>query len=162
MNKQEVYDFLRKKDINFEVTEHPALFSMNDVCDIDLPYPDCDAKNLFVRDNKKKNYYLITVKGSKRVDLNEFRTKHNIGRLSFASENDLKKFLDITPGSVTPFALLNDDSKSVHFFIDEEFKKSPYLIGIHPNDNTATVWINVYDLIDIIKEHGNNVEFVLL
>ena len=54
MNKKEIYDFLNSNKIEYEVTEHPALFSMDDVCDVELPYPDADAKNLFVRDDKKK------------------------------------------------------------------------------------------------------------
>ena len=162
MNKQEIYDFLKNHKIHFEVTEHPALFSMDDACDIVFPYPECDAKNLFVRDDKKRNYYLITVKGSKRVDLNDFRLKHNTRRLSFASAEDLKAFLKLTPGSVTPFGLLNDEKRAVFFFIDEEFKNEPCFMGIHPNDNTATVWINVYDLLEIIKEHGNEFEFANL
>ena len=46
---------------------------MDEVCDVVLPHPECDAKNLFVRDDKKREYFLITVKGNKRVDLKEFR-----------------------------------------------------------------------------------------
>ena len=89
MNKKEIYDFLNSNKIEYEVTEHPALFSMDDVCDVELPYPDADAKNLFVRDDKKRNYYLITVRGAKRVDLKEFGTEHRTRRLWFASADDL-------------------------------------------------------------------------
>lgn len=40
---------------------------MAELSNIEIPYPEYDAKNLFVRDDKKRNYYLITVKGDKRV-----------------------------------------------------------------------------------------------
>ena len=85
MNKQETYEYLRTRNIEFEITEHKAVFNMKEFADVELPYPQWDAKNLFVRDDKKRNYYLITVKGDKRVDLKEFRKQHGLRNLSFAS-----------------------------------------------------------------------------
>lgn len=64
MTKQETYDFLNAKNIEYEITEHKAVFSMDKICDVVLPHPECDAKNLFVRDDKKREYFLITVKGN--------------------------------------------------------------------------------------------------
>ncbi len=69
MNKTDIYDLLRAKDISFEITEHKAVYNMSEASEIYLPYPEAEAKNLFVRDDKKKNYYLITLKGNKKVDL---------------------------------------------------------------------------------------------
>ena len=68
-----------------EITEHKAVYNMAELTDVALPYPEADAKNLFVRDDKKRNYYLITVRGDKRVDLKEFRHKYGTRALSFAS-----------------------------------------------------------------------------
>lgn len=158
MNKQEVYEYLTENKIGYEVTEHKAVFNMEELSEVELPYPEWDAKNLFVRDDKKRNYYLITVKGSKRVDLKEFRKKHGLRVLSFASADDLKSILKLTPGSVTPFGLLNDTERRVHFYLDSEFKGN--LIGVHPNDNTATVWIKSDDLIELIKNFANEADFV--
>ena len=134
---------------------------MEELSQIDIPYPEADAKNLFVRDDKKRTYYLITVKGNKRVNLKEFKNKNNTRNLSFASEKDLKDIMNLTAGSVTPLGLLNDKELKVQFYIDKAFMEGKsHLIGIHPNDNTATIWIKVEDLIDIIKEHGNEVNVV--
>ncbi len=155
MGKKEIYDFLKNREIDFEVTEHKAVFNMEELSEVDLPYPECDAKNLFVRDEKKKNYYLITVKGDKRVNLKEFRKAHGLKNLSFASPEDLLNILKLTPGSVTPLGLLNDEENKVHFYLDQEFNGGK--IGVHPNDNTATVWLNVSDLIKIIENSGNKV-----
>ena len=69
MDKQGVYRFLQERGIEYECVEHPAAYNMEEMSHIALPYPEADAKNLFVRDEKKRDYYLITVKGSKRVDL---------------------------------------------------------------------------------------------
>ena len=73
MNKQQIYDYLNQENVWYEITEHEAVYNMAELSNIEIPYPEYDAKNLFVRDDKKRNYYLITVKGDKRVNLKEFR-----------------------------------------------------------------------------------------
>lgn len=162
MNKEQIYAYLKQKNIWYEITEHKAVYNMNDLLDVELPYPEGDAKNLFVRDDKKKNYYLITVKGTKKVNLKEFRHQNNTRPLSFASENDLLELLKLTPGSVTPLGLLNDKDHRVEFFIDKELLNDPGLIGVHPNENTATVWLKTKDLIDILTENNITIHQVEL
>ena len=132
---------------------------MDELDDVDLPYKEFDAKNLFVGDDKKNNYYLITVEWDKRVDLKEFRKKYHTSPLSFAKEEELLSILNLTSGSVSHLGLLNDKKKKTIFFIDNYFEDNS-LIGIHPNDNTATIWLKAKDLITIIEEHGNQVSRV--
>lgn len=158
MNKQETYQYLKDHNILFEITEHRAVYNMEELDSIDLPYPEGDAKNLFVRDDKKKNYYLITVKGDKRVNLKDFRKAHGLRPLSFASPEDLKKYMDLTPGAVTPLGLLNVEEAPITMYLDAEFKDS--IIGIHPNENTATVWLQGDDLVTLLRENGCEVEIV--
>lgn len=160
MNKQGIYDLVKSKDIWHEITEHEPVYSMEELLKIEVPYPENDAKNLFVRDDKKANYYLITVKGDKRVDLKEFRRTHDTRHLSFASADDLNSILSLIPGSVSPFGLLNDSDLKVQFFIDQDFLDDVNIIGVHPNDNTATIWLRPNDLIDIVKSHGNQVKII--
>ncbi len=157
MDKRDIYDYLKERRIGFETTEHQAVYTMEELSDVVLPYPEADAKNLFVRDDKKRQYYLITVKGDKRVDLKAFRRQHATRPLSFASENELKDILGLIPGAVTPLGILNDAEHRVQLYLDEDFLDSPGLIGVHPNDNTATVWLKTEDLIAIIQEHGSRV-----
>ena len=156
MTKEETYHFLTEKNVAYEVTEHGAVFNMAELDAVELPYPDADAKNLFVRDDKRRNYYLITVKGDKRVDLKDFRRKHELRPLTFASADELMGIMKLYPGAVTPLGLLSDEEHKVKLFLDEAFGAGP--VGIHPNDNTATVWLQTADLVRIIKEHGNDVE----
>lgn len=160
MTKSEIYEYLTGRDIPFEITEHPAVFSMGELSDVVLPYPEWDAKNLFVRDDKKQNYYLITVRGDKRVDLKTFRREQGLRNLSFASPEDLLEILGLIPGSVSPFGLLNDTEHRVHFYLDQEFEGHP--IGVHPNDNTATVWLQAADLMALVQAHGNTAEYAPL
>ncbi len=157
MNKQEIYQFLTDHGIPYETTEHGAVYNMEELAGVELPYPEWDAKNLFVRDDKKQNYYLITVRGDKRVNLKEFRRAHSLRNLSFASADDLFEIMGLTPGSVTPLGLLNDENRRVRFYLDSEFNGN--LIGVHPNDNTATVWLRSSDLMSLVKEHGNEAAF---
>ena len=160
MNKQDIYKLLKEKQVWHEINEHEAVYNMEELSKIEFKYPEYDAKNLFVRDEKRQNYYLITVKGDKRVDLKLFRKQNNTKPLSFAKEEDLKNIMNLIPGAVTPFGLLNDEESIVHFYLDQDFMNGDKIIGVHPNDNTATVWLKVEDLLDIIKEHGNDINVV--
>lgn len=160
MNKQETYRFLKEHGISCEITEHKAVFNMEELDSVELPYPEWDAKNLFVRDDKKRNYYLITVKGDKRVDLKAFRKAQGLRPLSFASAEELMARLGLIPGAVTPLGLLNGPEHRVRFYLDAEFLGNR--IGVHPCDNTATVWLQAEDLMRLIREHGNEADWVAL
>lgn len=157
MNKQEIYDYLERRGICYEVTEHGAVYNMAELAQVELPYPEADAKNLFVRDEKKKQYYLICVKGDKRVDLKEFKKNYGTPKLSFASAEELMEIMGLIPGAVTPLGLLNDCAGKVQFYLDSAFADK--LVGVHPNDNTATVWLKTADLIAIVGESNHEVHW---
>ena len=107
MNKNDIYKLLNNKKIWHEIVEHEAVYNMEDLKKTKLLYPEYDAKNLFLCDDKK-NYFLITVIGIKKINLKEFKNKNNTRSLSFASQKDLNEILNLNPGSVSPFGLLND------------------------------------------------------
>lgn len=157
MDKEEIYHYLTERNIPYEKTEHKAVFNMGELDSVELPYPEWDAKNLFVRDDKKRNYYLITIKGDKRVNLKEFRKQHGLRALSFASADELFDIMGLLPGSVTPLGILNDTEHRVHFFLYSAFEGNK--IGIHPNYNTATVWMQAKDLLELVQKHGNESMF---
>ena len=160
MNKQEIYENLRQQHIWYEVTEHKAVYNMEDLSDVEIPYPQADAKNLFIRDNKKQNYYLITVRGNQRVDLKAFRKANGTRPLSFASEEDLTEKMGLQAGLVTPLGGLKDEKSSGEGFLGAYFFGNDALIGVHPNENTATIWMKTEDLLRIIRAHGNEVHCV--
>ncbi|HBF14477.1 MAG TPA: prolyl-tRNA editing protein [Clostridiales bacterium] len=152
MNKQEIYALLDAQGIAYEVTEHGAVYTMEDLAAVPLPHPEADAKNLFVRDDRRQNFYLLTVRGNKRVDLKRFRREQGTRPLSFASDEELFALLGLTAGSVTPFGLLNDTEHRVMLYLDRELTGG--LIGAHPNDNTATVWLKTDDLVTLLRARG--------
>lgn len=157
MNKQEIYRLLDEQHIACEVTEHDAVYNMAEAATIKLPHPEDEAKNLFLRDKKKEHYYLVTVKANKRVDLKAFRQQHGLQALSFATPDDLMNLLGLIPGAVTPLGLLNDPQHRVIFYLDEAFQKRS--ISVHPNDNTATIWLKTEDLLRLIEANGNEIHF---
>ncbi len=132
------------------------MYNMQEIEQLELPHPEVEAKNLFLRDDRKQSYYLLTVKGSKQVNLKEFRKANGLRNLSFASEEDLMALLGLHPGAVSPLGLLNDKSRRVNWYLDAAFL--PGLIGIHPNDNTASIWLQAEELLNIIRIHGNPVK----
>ena len=158
MNKQEIYEYLKDNGIEHEITEHSAVVSMKELTSIPLPYPDRDAKNLFLLDDKKQKYYLVTVMGDKRVDIKAFRRAHGTRPLNFAPPEALDAIFKVKPGSVSPLGALNDEKREVKVFLDSDFFGGNGLIGVHPNDNTATVWLRSTDLKSILESRGTVVE----
>ena len=152
MNKEETIEYLKKENIDFTLIEHPAVFTVEEANRLNLPHKEAHAKNLFIRDEKKRNYYLITLKEDKVLDLKDLRRRFGTKPLSFASA---ERILGVKPGSVSALALLNDREHRVHFFIDSEFQKG--LVAAHPMENTATIFLRTEDLITLVRKNGNDV-----
>jgi Ala-tRNA(Pro) deacylase len=160
VDKQAVLKLLDDAKISYQLVEHEAVYTIAEMKRLNLPNADCIAKNLFVRDDKKKHFYLISVREEKPVDLKILREIIDSRRLSFASEKDLQEIMGLEKGSVTPFGVLNDKNKSVKVFIDERFNNR--IIAIHPNENTMTVWLKTEDLVELLRDHGSSVEMINL
>lgn len=158
MDKQAVYEYLRKEGILYTMVEHPPAFTVEDMESFHLPNPQAGAKNLFLRDDKKKNYYLFSIQCSKTVDMKMLQEKARTRRLSFASEDDLLHILKLKKGAVTPFGILNDEERIVKVYFDSFFQNRE--IWVHPNDNTASVYIRTKDLFQMIRSHGNEAGYI--
>ena len=160
MNKQELYQFLDERKIEYSVIEHAPVYTVEEAEKLCLPHPEAGAKNLFLRDDKKRNYYLLTVRDALPIDLKQFQERIGSRRLSFASEEDLMRFLALKKGAVTPFGVLNDIECAVQVYIDAYFENKQ--ISVHPNENNATVYLAANDLVELLKAHGNRVEYIEL
>lgn len=158
MDKEQTCQFLRDMGIEFERVDHPAVCNMAEMAKIDLPHPEAEAKNLFLRDDRREHFFLLTVRGDRRVDLKEFRRARQTRPLRFASEDELSSLLGLIPGAVTPLGVLNDVEHHVKFFLDRAFADG--LVGVHPNDNTATLWLRAEDLIRVVRDHGDEIEYI--
>lgn len=104
----------------------------------------------------------MTIKDHKRVDLAQLAKILGGGRLSFANHDDLKTMLGVLPGSVTPFAILNDHANSVKLICDQELLNEEY-INVHPMENTATLTIKRADLQYFIEQrHPIKIDFAVI
>jgi len=160
VNKQAILKLLDETKISYQRVEHEAVYTIDEMKKLNLPDAECIAKNLFVRDDKKKHFYLISVQEEKQIDLKKLREIIDSRRLSFASEKDLQEIMGLEKGSVTPFGVLNDDNKSVKVFIDERYNNRT--IAIHPNENTMTVWLKTENLVELLRDHGSSVTMINL
>ncbi|MCI8708191.1 MAG: prolyl-tRNA synthetase associated domain-containing protein [Dorea sp.] len=143
--KKRVYDALDKMKIKYETVEHEPVFTMEDMDRLGLTKKGTLCKNLFLRDSKGKRHFLVTADENTKIDLKTLGRQLGAGNLSFASEERLEKYLGLKQGSVTPFGLMNDTDHAVEFFIDKSLSRCKSL-GIHPLENTATVFLSYKDL----------------
>lgn len=158
-HKKEVYAFLNENGVPYEAVEHEAVFTMEEMERAGINAHGCICKNLFLRDAKGRQHYLVTVPDERRVDLKWLSAALGTSKLSFASAERLDTYLNVPQGSVSPLGILNDESRSVIFAADSALASLP-VIGVHPNDNTATVFLSFADLRRVIEEHGNRVVLV--
>lgn len=157
--KNDIYDLLNAKNIPFTCTEHRPVYSMEELDALKMPADAVICKNLFLRNSNGKQYFLLTVPAATPIDLKQLATVLGSSRLSFASAERLEKYLRLQSGLVSPFGLLNDTSKSVIFVSSKSLPLSA-TIGIHPNDNTATVWLVFGDLLALLSELKVGVKLV--
>ena len=160
LTKDDIVRLLDDKKIKYEIVEHKAVYTIDEMLECGLPHPEQIAKNLFIRDDKKRRYYLITCLEDKKINLKEFRKEFDTRPLSFASEEDLMDRMGLIRGAVTPFGILNNEDRDVVVYLDKDFEHK--LMGIHPCDNTATVYVSCRDVAKLIRDHGNELHFVKL
>ncbi len=159
--KQDILQLLSDKGIAFTANEHPAVYTMQEMEAVGLPHTEDICKNLFLRDAKGKRHFLVSLEKTKRADLGRLGERLGCGKLSFASEERLQRLLGLSRGAVSPLGLLNDADRAVEMVFDRDLEKHPQL-GVHPCDNTATVWLSFPDLLHLIEERGNPVSIIEL
>lgn len=157
VGREEIVALLQEKGVSFDLAEHPPVYTIDEMLALKLPHPKDIAKNLFLRDDKKQNYYLIVLREDKKADLKKIRSVLAARPLRFASEEDLEAYLGVTTGAVTPFGLLNDRSHKVKACVDKDLKRG--LVGVHPNENTATVYLQARALVELLQEQGADIDF---
>mgnify|MGYP000169655741 CR=1 FL=1 len=158
INKEEMCNHLKDLGIPFERVDHPAVFTCAE-SHLVPPLEGADTKNLFLRDNKGKRYFLVTVPHSKAVDCKALGRQIGAGPLSFGSPERLREMLGVEPGSVTLLATINDSEGRVKVYLDESFMLSN-LIQCHPLENTATLVIGREQLFKFLESNGHKPEII--
>ncbi|WP_251177896.1 prolyl-tRNA synthetase associated domain-containing protein [Adlercreutzia agrestimuris] len=159
MGKQEVVALLNERGVAFDMVEHEAVYTMEGMDELQLPFAQEVVKNLFLRDDKKRNYYLVVMPEDKPANIKELRATLEARPLRFASEEDLAKYLGVIAGAVTPFGALNDPEGIVQVVFDEDLRSYSGL-GVHPNDNTATLHVPLDAILAIYDEREIPYRFI--
>jgi len=157
--QKRVLELLDTLGIKYDIMHHRAAFTVQDMDELQLDCYGYGVKNLFVRDAKGKRFFLIVLGIEKRADLKGIQEQLGCSRLSFASEDRLNEHLAIPKGSVSPLAIINDHSHSVEMVFDRDLQGKERL-GVHPNDNTATLWISFEALTRVIGHSGHTFRFI--
>ncbi len=149
------YDYLDKLGIEYERVDHEAAETMEacNAADEALGIEMC--KNLMLCNRQKTAFYLLLMPGDKKFKTKELSSQINSARLSFADADDMVKYLDITPGSLSIMGLINDKENAVKLLLDEDILKDEY-IGCHPCINTSSLKILTKDIIETFIPSTNH------
>ena len=145
----------------YDVHEHPPVFTAEEAGTHWSGIDATPVKNLFLRNKKGDRHYLVILGLDKQADLKHLVRIIGDDRLSFGSPERLMTHLGLTPGSVSPFGLLNDAAHAVRVVIDADLKAAERLI-FHPNINTASVTISRADFERFLQSCGNPVRWMSL
>lgn len=157
--KERVLEKLDELNIKYELIDHPPVYTIEEMENLNLEEKGLIVKNLFLKNSNGKKHYLVILKSGKNADLKSIKSQIQSSALSFASEERLEKYLGLLKGAVTPFGIINDKDHCVNVVIDDDLKNET-LIGVHPNVNTATVFISYDDMIKFINTFGNEILYV--
>ncbi|WP_025373630.1 prolyl-tRNA synthetase associated domain-containing protein [Advenella mimigardefordensis] len=146
--------FLDLHGIAPESHSHPPVMTVAESEQLALPIPGAKTKNLFLRDNKGRRHFLVTVPHNLAVDLTALGRMLAAGRLGFASPERLLRHLGVTPGSVSLLALVNDQALAVEFVIDNKLWEADF-VHAHPLRNDATMLVSHADLERFLAATGH-------
>ena len=159
--QKELYEVFAKLGIQFEYYEHPPLATIEEAIVHWKDYNSGRCKNIFFRNHKGNRHYLVILEHLRQLDIHDLEKRLRQGKLTFASDPRLKKYLGLEPGAVSPFGLINDHENHVHLFIDEKLNEYERL-AFHPNVNTASLVISKSDFLRFLNYTGNTWEFLKL
>lgn len=159
--RQKVLDTLKELEIGYDIYGHPPLPTIEMALEYWKDLPSTHCKNLFFRNHKGNKHYLVVFECHQQMAIHDIEKMLKQGKLSFASEQRMEKYLGLRPGSVSPFGLINDTEKHVKLFLDINLKDAP-LLSFHPNDNTASLVVKNEDFIKFLQWWGGEYEFLEL
>ncbi len=157
-----VYDVLDSLGISYSRVDHAAAWTMEDCVAIDGVLGVSMCKNLFLCNRQKTDFYLLLMPSDKPFRTKELSSQLGVARLSFASAEDMEKYLGLLPGAVSVMGLMNDTDGAVRLLIDRDLKDCGYL-GCHPCVNTSSLKIKTEDILNIfLPRTGHEPTYVSL
>ena len=154
LSPQELLDRLADLGIEADTVEHEPVFTVAESRPVKARIPGAHSKNLFVKD-KKGRLFLITAKDETPIDLKRVHEAIGAsGRVSFGSADQLRQALGVEPGSVTPFAAVNDPEGQVTVILDANLMEHQRM-NFHPLINSMTTGVSRDDLIRFLRATGH-------
>ncbi|MDP2331800.1 MAG: prolyl-tRNA synthetase associated domain-containing protein [Reyranella sp.] len=150
---QQLFAKLEALGIAHRTVEHPPVFTVEEAKALRGNLAGRHIKNLFLR-NKKEEMWLVVALEDRAIDLKRLGEALGAGRLSFGSPERLRRVLGVEPGSVTPFALVNDEARVVRLALDRGLEEGGP-INAHPLVNTMTTAIASADLLRLFEATGH-------
>lgn len=141
------YDFLDSLGIQYKRTDHEKADNMEACNEIDAILDVVICKNLFLCNKQQTKFYLLMMPGDKKFRTKELSKQIGSSRLSFATPENMLKYLDIEPGAVSIMGLMNDKDHEVKLLIDEDVLSGEYL-GCHPCVCTSSLKMKTSDVVD--------------
>ena len=155
----DIYEFLDNDNIEYQRHDHPPVFTVEDVHRLTPDLPGAKTKNLFLRDKKGNRHFLVVVPADKRINLKALPKVLESSKISFGSPDRLMENLGVTPGSVSLFAIMNDQKNKVEVIIDESLWESD-AFQFHPLINTSTLTISRDSIKKFLAATGHEVKFL--
>ncbi len=155
LTPNELIKLLDNRDYDYDLHEHNALYTVEDSNKLRGEIKGLHSKNLFLK-NKKDKFFLFSCEEFTEVNLKTISKSLNLGNVSFAKKEYLLELLGITPGSVTPFALLNNMKNNIDFYLEDKMLESEY-INFHPLTNKATVTIKSSEFVEFMIENKKKI-----
>ncbi|MFR9650253.1 MAG: prolyl-tRNA synthetase associated domain-containing protein [Rikenellaceae bacterium] len=156
-----VFEFLKSHNIDYSWYEHAPAPTIEDARKVWHQDGSKHCKNIFLRNHKGNRHYLVIFDCEHSLVIRDLEQLLKQGKLSFASQPRMEKYLALLPGSVSPFGLINDSENHVHLFIDETLQHQSSL-SFHPNDSSATVVIEQGEFRRYLEVMGNSYEYLKL
>lgn len=156
-----LYTLLEELNIPFEYIEHLPAPTIEIARQYWAGHDAKHCKNLFFRNHKGNRHYLVILDCDCDMDIHSIEQQLHQGKLSFASEKRMEKYLGVKPGSVTPFGLINDGEHHVQIFLDKNLQQAKHL-SFHPCINTASLIISYDDFVRYLDYTGNTYEWMKL
>jgi Ala-tRNA(Pro) deacylase len=157
-SRQDLFARLAGLGIDTQTVEHPAVFTVAESSRLERELPGGHTKNLFLKD-KKGRLFLVVALGRAHIDRKSLHKVIACDRLSFGKPELLLEVLGVPAGSVTPFALINDQAHRVTVILDADMMRHERL-NYHPLENTATTGIARQDLLTFIRACGHEPRIV--
>lgn len=157
-----VYDFLKETGVSHKTLKHPAAFTIEECQKVRDRVEAPVFKNLFLTNKQQTKFYLLVMPGEKVFKTKYLSAQINSARLSFATPDHMQRMLGVTPGSVTPLGLINDEDLTVNLLLDRDILNYTEF-ACHPCINSASVVMKLEDFLEkVIPATGHQFQWVEL